>query len=81
MKTFLSVIVLLLCLGLAGNGFAGNPEEIVFTGLPILKISEGGISRIPETLTKEKKVKLLVRKLSLLVLTWVVVGILISIIF
>ena len=36
---------------------------------------------VKEIITKKAKVKLLIKKLSLLVLTWVVVGILISLIF
>ena len=32
-------------------------ESIVFTGIPELKISEGGISRVPEKLSKEKAIQ------------------------
>jgi hypothetical protein len=32
-------------------------EFIVFTGVPELKISEGGVNRVPETLTKDKAIK------------------------
>jgi hypothetical protein len=32
-------------------------ESIVFTGIPELKISEGGISRVPEKLNKEKAIQ------------------------
>ena len=31
-------------------------ERIVFTGVPELKISEGGINRVPEDLTKDKAI-------------------------
>jgi len=32
-------------------------ELIVFTGIPEIKISEGGFSRVPENLTKDKAIK------------------------
>lgn len=32
-------------------------ESITFTGLPEIKISEGGISRVPESLTKDKSIQ------------------------
>ncbi len=32
-------------------------EEIIFTGIPEIKISEGGVSRAPEKLEKEKTIK------------------------
>jgi hypothetical protein len=32
-------------------------ESIVFTGLPTVKISEGGTSRVPEAVTKDKAVR------------------------
>jgi len=32
-------------------------ELIVFTGVPEIKISEGGINRLPENLTKDKAIK------------------------
>jgi hypothetical protein len=32
-------------------------ESIVFTGIPEVKISEGGVSRVPEKLNKEKAIK------------------------
>lgn len=32
-------------------------ESIIFTGIPELKISEGGISRVPEKLNKEKAIQ------------------------
>jgi len=32
-------------------------EVIIFTGLPEVKISEGGISRVPENLTRDKAMK------------------------
>ena len=32
-------------------------ESIIFTGLPEIKISEGGVSRVPESLTKDKTIQ------------------------
>ncbi len=32
-------------------------ESIMFTGIPELKISEGGLSRVPEKLNKEKAIQ------------------------
>jgi hypothetical protein len=32
-------------------------EVIVFTGVPEIKISEGGVNRVPESLTKDKAIK------------------------
>lgn len=32
-------------------------EKIVFTGIPIIKISEGGMSRLPETLSRSKAIE------------------------
>jgi hypothetical protein len=32
-------------------------ELIVFTGVPEIKISEGGVNRVPESLTKDKAIK------------------------
>ena len=32
-------------------------ETIIFTGMPEIKISEGGVSRVPEKLDKEKAIK------------------------
>ena len=32
-------------------------ESIIFTGIPTIKISEGGLSRTPEDLTKDKAVQ------------------------
>jgi hypothetical protein len=32
-------------------------ESIIFTGLPEIKISEGGVSRVAESLTKDKAIK------------------------
>jgi len=32
-------------------------EEIVFTGIPEMKISEGGISRVPEILSKSRAIE------------------------
>lgn len=32
-------------------------ELIIFTGVPEIKISEGGVTRVPETLAKDKAIK------------------------
>jgi len=32
-------------------------ETVIFTGIPEIKISEGGVSRVPEKLTKDKAIK------------------------
>jgi len=32
-------------------------ELIIFTGVPEIKISEGGLNRVPENLTKDKAIK------------------------
>lgn len=32
-------------------------ESIIFTGVPEIRISEGGVSRVPENLTKDKAIK------------------------
>ena len=50
-KIFLALIFLILASPLFAK------EEIVFTGIPEIKISEGGISRIPETLSKSKAIE------------------------
>lgn len=49
------VLLALLFLAIAVPVFAN--ELIVFTGVPEIKISEGGISRVPENLTKDKAIK------------------------
>ena len=49
MKIVMLTFILLL---IASPLFA--KEEIIFTGIPDIKISEGGLSRIPEKLNKEK---------------------------
>ena len=46
-RTILVSLILLII-----TGFAYAEETIVFTGMPKIKISEGGASRIPETLSK-----------------------------
>jgi hypothetical protein len=46
------IILTLFFLMIASPMFAN--EEIVFTGIPEIKISEGGISRVPETLSKSR---------------------------
>lgn len=46
------LLLTLLFLAIAVPLFA--KELIVFTGVPEIKISEGGINRVPENLTKEK---------------------------
>jgi len=32
-------------------------ERVIFTGIPQIKISEGGISRVPETISKSKAIE------------------------
>ena len=49
------IILTLLILTIASPLFA--KEEIVFTGMPEIKISEGGVNRVPENLTKDKAIK------------------------
>lgn len=34
-----------------------SKEIIIFTGVPEIKISEGGLNRVPEKLTKDKAIK------------------------
>jgi hypothetical protein len=46
------IFLALIFLTVASPLFA--KEEIVFTGIPEIKISEGGISRVPETLSKNR---------------------------
>jgi hypothetical protein len=48
-------ILTLIFLTIAAPLFA--KEIIVFTGMPEIKISEGGVSRVPENLTKDKAIK------------------------
>jgi hypothetical protein len=45
--TILSFIFLMIALPLHAK------ETVIFTGIPEIKISEGGINRVPENLTKE----------------------------
>jgi hypothetical protein len=51
-KAILASIIFLI---IAVSVFA--EEFIVFTGAPEIKISEGGVSRVPETLKKDKAIK------------------------
>lgn len=51
-KAILASIIFLI---IAVSAFA--EQSIVFTGVPEIKISEGGVSRVPETLTKDKAIK------------------------
>lgn len=48
-------LLTLLLLGIAAPVFAG--ELVVFTGIPEIKISEGGISRLAENMTKDNATK------------------------
>lgn len=50
-KVILTVIILMVALPLHAK------EAVIFTGIPEIKISEGGVSRVPENLNKEKAVK------------------------
>lgn len=51
-KVWLQVI-LLVCI-LTMQGYAQENEEIVFSGIPAVKISEGGVSRVVEDLNGAK---------------------------
>ena len=51
-KAILASIIFLI---IAVSAFA--EQSIVFTGVPEIKISEGGVRRVPETLTKDKAIK------------------------
>ena len=48
-------ILILLFLTVATPLFA--KELVIFTGIPEIKISEGGVNRVPENLTKDKAIK------------------------
>ncbi len=48
------VLGMLLSCILAACGYAQENEEIVFSGTPVIKISEGGTSRVVEDLKSEK---------------------------
>lgn len=50
-KVILTVIILMVALPLHAK------EAVIFTGIPEIIISEGGVSRVPENLNKEKAVK------------------------
>ncbi|MCP4339452.1 MAG: hypothetical protein GY799_11330 [Desulfobulbaceae bacterium] len=58
-KTMLVLLILLII-----TGFTYAEETIVFTGIPKIKISENGVSRIPETLSKDMAIqfKCIIRK-------------------
>jgi len=48
------ILVMLLSCILAMRGYAQENEEIVFSGIPVVKISEGGASRLSEDLNVAK---------------------------
>ncbi len=48
-------ILTLIFLTIASPLFA--KEMIIFTGVPEIKISEGGVNRVPENITKDKAIK------------------------
>lgn len=50
-KAILTLIFLTIAMPLFAE------ELIIFTGVPEVKISEGGISRVPESLTEDKAMK------------------------
>jgi YHS domain-containing protein len=54
MKSFLIFLVLLVVL--ASNSFAQS--KAIFSGIPIVKISEGGIERFPEKISKKEAANL-----------------------
>ena len=49
------ILILLFAFSMSSPAYA--QEEIVFMGMPTIKISEGGISRVPETLSKSKSME------------------------
>lgn len=49
------VILAIIFLAIAAPLFAKDVN--IFTGVPEIKISEGGVNRIPENLTKDKAIK------------------------
>ena len=49
------IILTLIFLAIAAPLFA--KEIIMFTGVPEIKISDGGVYRVPESLTKNKAIK------------------------
>lgn len=51
-----AILILLTILITSAHVFA--KEMVIFTGIPTMKISEGGISRIPENLTKDRAIEL-----------------------
>ena len=51
----IATLVTLIFLILVVPVFAG--ESIIFTGVPEVKISEGGISRLPANLTRDEAIK------------------------
>jgi len=48
-------VALIFFLAFASPLFA--KETVIFMGIPEIKISEGGVSRVPEKLTKDKAIK------------------------
>jgi hypothetical protein len=50
-----AILITFIFLTIAVPAF--GEESIVFTGVPEIRISEGGVSRVPETLTKDKAIK------------------------
>jgi hypothetical protein len=55
MRTLVATLVLVL--GVAGIGSAQTPIT-VFKGRPAVKISEGGIERVPESLARDRAINL-----------------------
>ncbi len=51
------VILTFLLLAVSISSFAS--EQIVFTGIPRIKISEGGVERLPEQISSEKAIGLI----------------------
>lgn len=47
------LVLLLGCVFLATT-FAQETEEIIFSGVPIVKISEGGVNRVAENVKEEQ---------------------------
>ncbi len=47
-------LVLLLVSAFLAQSYAQEPEEVVFSGIPVVKISEGGASRVVEDVKGEK---------------------------
>ena len=47
-------VILCFLFILTASSLVFAEESIIFTGIPKIKISEGGVSRIPENVTKDK---------------------------